>query len=144
MAAIRPARADDARAIGDVFLGARKASMGWLPPLHTDEETRAWLAGPMMRDCRVWVAGDPVEGFLALHGATIDHLYVLPEAQGRGTGTALLRLAQAMESRLRLFVFARNEGAARLYRRHGFRVIHEGDGSTNEEREPDLEMEWVR
>ena len=141
---IRAARPADAGPIADIFLAARKASMGYLPVLHTDEEIRAWIAGPMMSDCRVWIAGDDrVDGFLALHGPRIDHLYVAPDRQGRGIGSALLRHVQATQGRLTLFVFVRNVGAVRLYERHGFRVIQHRDGSTNEEREPDLDMEWV-
>ncbi|MGE0724248.1 MAG: N-acetyltransferase family protein [Alphaproteobacteria bacterium] len=140
---IRLATTADAPAIAEIFLAARRASMAYLPALHTDDETRAWIAGPMMTACEVWVGGSPIRGFLALDEGRIDHLYVAPEAQGRGLGSALLRHVQARRDRLSLFVFERNRGAIRLYRRHGFRTVERRDGGANEEREPDRVMAWA-
>jgi RimJ/RimL family protein N-acetyltransferase len=39
---------------------------------------------------------------------------------------------------LRLYTFARNEGARRFYERHGFAPVAFGDGSANQEGEPDV------
>ena len=64
---------------------------------------------------------------------------VLPWAQGRGVGTALIRSlieeARAKGKRLRHMVFIMNEGARRLYERLGFVVFEEVGGSH-------LHMEW--
>ena len=43
---------------------------------------------------------------------------------------------------LRLWVFQRNTDAIAFYRTCGFREIERTDGSRNEEREPDVLMEW--
>ena len=52
----------------------------------------------------------------------IDDLYIFPEFQNQGIGTAVIR--KCCESRLpvMLYVFTRNTGAFALYRRLGFRV----------------------
>ena len=59
-----------------------------------------------------------------------DHLYlsrieVLPEAQGRGLGTAVIRHLLGMCRTVRLHVFTTNVRARRLYERLGFVVDDE-------------------
>jgi GNAT superfamily N-acetyltransferase len=73
-------------------------------------------------------AGGGLAGALAvrwpwLHGPYLELLVVLPEAQGRGLGSALLGwlAAQAASSRnLWVAVSAFNADARRFYARHGF------------------------
>ncbi|HEU5128222.1 MAG TPA: GNAT family N-acetyltransferase [Glycomyces sp.] len=135
---LRRAERADAAGIGDVFLTAR-AGMDYLPRLHSDEQTRAWIAHVVLAECEVWVAeaDERVVGFAALNGTWLDHLYVAPGRQGAGIGSALL--GRAMEAGARdLRVFERNEAAARFYERHGFTVAGRGDGGDNEERLPDV------
>ena len=72
-------------------------------------------------------------GYVATHDEgdrlEIDDLYLAPAFQGKGTGTAVLRqiVSQAMQENKTpyLYVFIRNEGAVRLYRRLGFAVVQE-------------------
>jgi ribosomal protein S18 acetylase RimI-like enzyme len=61
-----------------------------------------------------------------------DHLYlsrieVLPEAQGRGLGTAVLRDLIGRGRTIRLHVFTNNMRARRLYERLGFNVDQEAE-----------------
>jgi RimJ/RimL family protein N-acetyltransferase len=42
---------------------------------------------------------------------------------------------------LRISTFARNERAKRFFENRGFRAVGTGDGSANEEHEPDLRYE---
>jgi ribosomal protein S18 acetylase RimI-like enzyme len=62
-----------------------------------------------------------------LRGAYIELFAVLPGAQGRGVGGALLRHIEATyrwrTGNLWLLVSAFNTGASRFYERHGFRQI---------------------
>jgi GNAT superfamily N-acetyltransferase len=74
----------------------------------------------------------------------IDQLYVLPEAQGRGLGTALLQVAQNAFDRLQLWTFQRNVQARRRYEARGFALIRQTDGAHNEEKEPDALYLWTR
>ncbi|MEZ0494405.1 N-acetyltransferase family protein [Kineococcus sp. TBRC 1896] len=143
MPRIVPATPADAPAVADVFLAAR-ATMRYLPHLHTDEETRAFVADVVLARQEVHLARDDdgaVLGFAAVEGAWLQHLYVAPRSWGRGTGTLLLEhvLARrdAVGGALLLHVFQRNVGARRLYERHGFHLVATGDGGGNEEREPD-------
>ena len=77
-----------------------------------------------------------------LEGDQLNWLFVVPEAQGRGVGTALLDLAkQRQPNGLALWVFAMNTPAQRFYEKHGF-VLAGGTDGDNEEGEPDLRYTW--
>ena len=73
----------------------------------------------------------------------LDQLYLAPEWTGRGIGSRLVELAkQRRPAGLDLFTFQVNDGARRFYERHGFTAIWFGDGSENEEGQPDLRYAW--
>lgn len=55
----------------------------------------------------------------------LDSLFVLPEFQNQGIGTAILRRCMDASPALSLYVFRRNEGALRLYQRMGFTITKE-------------------
>jgi GNAT superfamily N-acetyltransferase len=108
---------------------------------------RAWFANEMLASHEVWVieTGPPLGGFLALSldRDWVEHLYVRPQAQGRGLGGSLLDLAKSRSSgSLSLWAFQRNRAARTFYERRGFRPVHFGDGRTNQEGEPDVRYLW--
>ncbi|MDX3097277.1 GNAT family N-acetyltransferase [Streptomyces sp. ME01-24h] len=141
---IRPARAADADAITAVFLASRAAAMPWLPRLHSDEETRWWVANVVLEQCRVWVAEQTatgaVTGFAALEGDWLEHLYLRPGVRGRGIGSRLLGevVRHHPDGPLSLHVFRRNTAARGFYERHGFRAVPGSESTANEEGEQDL------
>jgi GNAT superfamily N-acetyltransferase len=140
----RSAKPGDAEAVGDIFLATR-AEMTYLPELHTAAETRSWIRDVVLRDLEVWLAEDDGRalGFAALGQDLLEHLYVHPQAESRGIGTALLALSKDRRpGGLRLWVFQKNRGARRFYERHGFRLVQLTDGRGNEEGEPDALYEW--
>ncbi|MDX6507463.1 MAG: hypothetical protein QOG06_2107 [Gaiellaceae bacterium] len=139
---IRRATHHDVAAIGELFLRARDA-MTYLPPVSDDVRPR--LGGLICERAEVWVAEDEdrVIGFAGLSGDELTHLYTDPAAQSRGIGGALLDHAKTLRpERLELWVFQQNDGARRLYERHGFRLVKLTDGSGNMEHEPDALYEW--
>ncbi len=140
----RPAGPGDAGDVAKIFLAAR-AGMTYLPSLHSDDEIRGFIRNVVLRDHEVWVSdrgGRPV-GFAALSDAKLEHLYVHPDAQGQGVGTALLDRAKERRPKgFRFWVFQRNVAARRFYERHGCRLVLETDGRDNEERLPDALYEW--
>lgn len=102
---------------------------------------RAWDLGT--HDLWVAESGTTLQGFALLTPTWLDHLYVAPGRTGQGVGSALLGLAQALRpSGLGLWAFESNAGARRFYARHGFVEVERTDGSDNEERAPDVRMEW--
>lgn len=121
--------------------------MPWLPVLHSDAETRAWVASIVLPNHEIWVAevDGEVVGYVARDGAELNDLYVRPGYQGRGVGTALLRAAMDRSpGELLLWTFQRNAAARRFYERHGFAAIELTAGADNEEREPDVRYRWTR
>ena len=146
--ATRPALAEDGARIGDGYLLAVRKAMPWLQLAHTDDEVRAWFAGKMLDSHQVWVVemDGVVHAFLALSPdqTWVNHLYVHPQAQGVGLGTDLLEVAKARSpGQLRLWAFQRNHRARTFYEHRGFEAIEFGDGSTNQEGEPDVLCRWV-
>jgi GNAT superfamily N-acetyltransferase len=117
-----------------------------LAGLHTPEEDRWFFRERVFNTCEVWGAFEhaAMVGVLAFRKDWIDQLYLLPDAQGRGTGTELLRVAQNAFDRLQLWTFQRNVRARRFYEARGFALVRETDGARNEENEPDALYLWTR
>lgn len=142
---VREAFSDDAAVVADVLISSRQAFMAYAPMAHAPSAVRAWVESVLIPSHGVAVAcaSEAVVGVLATSQtegiAWIDQLYVLPGFVGRGVGSLLLRHGLASLVRpVRLYVFQENAGARRFYERHGFRAIATSDGSSNEERCPDV------
>ena len=147
--AIRRATESDARVAAELYVRARKAAIGAIPPsVHDEDDVRRWFASHVVRNTELWLAenseGD-LAGLLVLDGPWLDQLYVEPSMTGRGIGSELVALAKRVRpAGLRLWTFASNLGAQRFYERHGFVAIDRTDGRDNEERAPDILYAWSR
>ena len=143
--ALRPAAAADADVIAALFLATRRQAMPYLPELHTETETHAWIAGHVLPQTAVTVGevDGRIVGFSSVHDGVLEHLYVLPARHGFGIGGTLLDAAKAAHpGGLRLFVFQQNALARRFYENRGFRLVELTDGAGNEERLPDALYAW--
>jgi GNAT superfamily N-acetyltransferase len=142
---LRRADPGDGDALGDVWLDAWYATFDF-PPAHPDADVRTWLRDEMLPAHEVWVAtdgADRVVGFLALSDDMVDQLYIAPGWIGRGIGSRLIALAKERRpAGIDLYCFQVNDRARRFYESRGFSVIAEGDGSNNEEHQPDLRYAW--
>jgi GNAT superfamily N-acetyltransferase len=125
---VRAARADEAAALTRIAVAA-KASWGY--PAEWIEAWRDQLTvtADYVRAHRVVVAEDDAAapiGFAAMERrdgrAELAHLWVRPDAQGRGVGTALLDAVLACEPALPLRIES-DPHAAPFYRRHGAREV---------------------
>jgi GNAT superfamily N-acetyltransferase len=143
---IRPAYVADLADIARLFRTTRRHSLAYLPELHTPEEDLEFFSNKVYRNNRVYVAilDETIVGFIAFSDDFIEHLYLLPEAQGSGVGARLLDVAKQNAAFLQLWTFQRNQRARRFYAKHGFVEIEETDGTDNEEKEPDVLFEWRR
>jgi putative acetyltransferase len=145
---LRPARTDEIDELARLFVRARN-EMTYLP--RVPEEHVPLIADGIREHEEVWLVEDDgrILGFLGIeHSMNLDapvleRIYVEPDAQNRGVGSALLDHAKALRpDGIHLWVFQKNEGARRLYERHGFRLVKLTDGGENMEREPDALYEW--
>jgi ribosomal protein S18 acetylase RimI-like enzyme len=143
---IRPARDDDAVAIAQAHIDARRVAMPWLPVIHTFEETVRFFGDFVIPNQVVLVAeaDDDVVGFIAIERAYVEHLYVAPAHQGIGIGDALLNRAKELRpDGLMLWTFEENHCARKFYEKRGFIAIEFTDGSRNEERTSDVRYRWT-
>ena len=142
---VRRAVASDADGIGDVWLSSWRATFDFEPG-HPDEDVRSWLATELVPVTETWVAVDPPErvvAMMALSSTMFEQLYIAPDWIGRGLGRRLIELAKERRpAGLDLHCFAMNGRARRFYERHGFEAVAFGDGSGNEEGQPDIRYAW--
>ena len=111
---------------------------------YTLEQNRRFFRERIAPRCDVWVAEQEraLVGFLAICGSYIDRLYVHPERQRKGIGTALIERAKELSPRgLELHTHQKNVQACAFYEAHGFRAVHYGL-SPPPESEPDVEYHW--
>ncbi|MGZ5988729.1 MAG: N-acetyltransferase family protein [Rhizomicrobium sp.] len=140
---IRRATAKDAPQAAEVFLAAR-ATMTYLPHLHTNDETRNFIRG-VVESKETWVAerDGKVVGFAVIDGGWLEHLYVDPSRFNTGTGSRLFEMATKQHPQgFQLWAFQQNVGARRFYERHGCALVRLTDGAENEEKMPDALYVW--
>lgn len=143
---IRRLRPDELEEVTDAWYRSLEGSLAYLRPeqLRSEDACKGFFREVVVNTRDFWVAefDGRVAGVLALEGNEIDRLYVVPEAQGRQIGTALLEHAKALHpSGLSLVTHQRNTGARRFYERHGFEARGLGT-SPPPENEPDVEYAW--
>ena len=94
----------------------------------------------------IWTAleGERIVAFCTVRRGWIDVFHVAPERHGRGIDRALIGRALKGRRRVKLWTFQRNTRARRFYALQGFRELRLTDGRGNEEREPDVLLEWRR
>ena len=111
---------------------------------YTHEQNLRQFVEVIARECEIWLAlrEGAIVGLLALRGDRIDQLYVEPQAQRTGVGSALLnRAKELVPEGLALFTHQRNLNARAFYESQGFEVAALGV-SPPPESEPDVEFEW--
>ncbi|TIC88630.1 GNAT family N-acetyltransferase [Nocardioides sp. GY 10113] len=145
---LRPAYSGDLTELGELHWAARVAAVPTMPPpAHPRAEVIAHFAALDLAapGVEAWVAEDDrgLVGFAVVREDWLEHLYVRPEAQSEGVGSALLGLVQGLRPRgFGLWVFESNAPARRFYARHGLVEVERTDGSDNEERSPDIHVVW--
>ncbi len=130
---IRPARAEDASRIAEIFVTNYRAN--FYPFFKNDEfyygelnvlDTAAEYAegSQALKNTLVWDDG-VVRGFVRVNGSEVEKLFVEPRFQRQHIGEKLLRYAVSELGADRLMVLEYNEKGIRFYRRHGFELTGE-------------------
>jgi GNAT superfamily N-acetyltransferase len=147
---LRAASPDEADEVAAVICASRAAFLAFAPMAHTPAEVSSWVASTLLPAGGVHVAEceGRLVGVLAVSRdascSWVDQLYLLPGHTGAGIGTRLLQRAHTLlPPPIRLYTFQANAGARRFYERHGYRAVAFSDGTTNEERCPDVLYESV-
>ncbi len=139
----RTAAADDAPAVAEVYL----RSFAWayqgteVALAHPPDDVRRWVREELLpgHDVQVAVAAGAVVGFAATTPGWLSHLYVDPSFAGTGLGGRLFDAATATLARpFDLWTFEVNARARRFYERRRMAAVEHGDGSGNEEGQPDV------
>ena len=122
---LRPFRPDDLDAISRVHWRACRIAYRFMAWSCAEDQVRRWYAQKMREWdwARVGCAGEVVVGHLAAIGVHVDQLFVDPDHQRPGLGSALL--SAMLDRGLRpvtLSVFAENVPARVFYERFGFRA----------------------
>ena len=141
---IRRATTADADAVTDVYLASFHATYTF-PLAHTDDQVRRWIHEAVVGVLETWVAveGQRVVGMMVVGPGDLDQLYMAPDRLGVGIGRRLLEIAKERSpSGLSLYTFQVNDRARRFYERNGFIVQEYGDGTGNEEGQPDVRYAW--
>ncbi len=144
---VRPMRDDEIDEIVRVWHESKKVAYPYLPTeqgLTLEDNDRIFRRYILPRDA-FWVADDgaSVVGFLGMQDDYIDRLYVLPDRQGQGIGSALMAKAKELSpAGLRLHTHQQNTQARAFYERHGFRAVKFGI-SPPPENAPDVEYHWT-
>lgn len=143
---MRLATVSDTPAVAELFLAARAYSIGTIPPVIGNyDRALPWMESRIQKGDPCWVTEDAsgLSALMLLEPGWIDQLYVRPDVIGQGIGTLLLAKAKAtMPSGLQLWTFQSNVRAQKFYEQRGFVAVEWTDGSTNEEREPDVRYVW--
>lgn len=139
--ALRPAGPDDAPAIAEL---RRRSRLTAPMPVEGSDVAEPGTGD----DDETWVAealGAPgvVVGYVRLHGAWLEDLYVDPRAQRSGVGSALLDLVRALRpDGFALWVLAQNAPARRFYAARGLVELESTDGSQSVEGVPEVRVAW--
>jgi len=142
--AIRPAVAADTDQIAALYLASFGATYTFALS-HSDDQVRAWVRDVLVPAGHAIVAvdGGVIVGFAVVEPGDLDQLYVAPDRLGQGIGRRLLDGAKARSpDGLALYTFQVNERARGFYERNGFVADQFGDGSGNDEGQPDVHYVW--
>ena len=140
---VRRATADDAAAVAQVFLASFRATYQF-PLAQANDEVRGWVRETTAAQ-ETWIAvdDDRVVGWMVVAPGELDQLYIAPDRLGEGFGRGLLEVAKERSpDGLSLYTFQVNARARRFYERNGFVADWLGDGSANEEGQPDVRYVW--
>ncbi len=143
MFTIRRALSDDIEAV--VHLQAKSLQETLGIKTHTLAEDFDFYSRTVFKKCTVMVAetGGVVVGYIGYRKDWIDHLRVDLRHHRIGIGTALLSEAKQQHPYLQLWCF-QHIPARQFYLRRGFMEVELTDGRANDERLPDVRMEWRR
>ncbi|MEN5060157.1 N-acetyltransferase [Luteimonas sp. TWI1416] len=133
----------DMEAALDIWLRASIRAHDFVPADFWQDQLEAMRTQYLpAAEVHVFEHASTVVGFCALVEDRLAALFVAPERQGNGIGTALLRHAQQRRSGLELSVYASNAPSIAFYKSQGFSIIgHTVDAATGQD---EYAMRWTQ
>ncbi len=117
-----------------------EAATEWMPSLYGPDEIAGFIR-EAMPEREIWVAGEPIEGYLSFDPSVsrVGGLYC--KTTGSGVGKTLMDRAKAGRDFVWLTTHEPNERAQKFFKREGFEEVsrHEAE-PPNTVRE--VRMEW--
>ncbi|NIZ14816.1 GNAT family N-acetyltransferase [Phaeobacter sp. HF9A] len=140
---IRPYTPSDKPTVLHIWRQANAQAHPFLSQDLTDQ-AEAMIRDSFLDMAETWIIeeGSRPLGFLSLLENEVGGLFVLPEAQGKGLGRALLDHARERRPTLTLSVFVKNHRARRFYAAYGFQPLEERQNAFF--KEPELALHLTR
>ena len=143
---IRAITPHDVDAVVRLWQASKRETYDFLPVERdrTLDDLDTFFRERILPRCAIWIAVDDgrVLGFFALTRSYLDRLFVHPDAQRRGVGTALFAKAKELSpAGIELHTHQKNLRACSFYEKLGLRAVHYGM-SPAPENEPDVEYHW--
>ncbi len=142
---LRSATPDDVPTLAALDIAAKRAAMPTIAWPRSEAEIRWYIGERLLPTGGVVVAetAGEIVGYMATEPGWIEQLYLKQTVWRQGIGSALMARAKSENpGGLRLYCFQVNARGRAFYERHGFVVETLGDGSKNEEGEPDILYVW--
>ena len=140
---IRPMVHGDIETVGEIWLAASIQAHDFVPESfwRSDLNTMTTVILPHPKTTGfVYVDHDTIDGFISMGGNRVGCLFVKPERQGKGIGSALLNIVKQQHNTILLAVYQQNLRARRFYKMHGFYVT--GESTCKETGCPEFQLEW--
>jgi len=143
---IRQFKISDESRVSEIWLKSGQGEYTYLPQFQSLDKEKALRVFHKIITSKseIWLEVDEsiIKGFVALQGSYIDRLYVDPEFQRQGIGTALVQYAkEKCPAELGLRTHQQNRRACKFYEKNGFEVVNYGI-SPPPESAPDVEYHW--
>ena len=123
---IRPYRDTDIDDVIEIWLAASRLAHPFLSEEFLESEKDTIREVHMAQaESWVWEEDGRVWGFISLLGNEIGGLFVSPDFQRGGIGTALVDFVRPLHETLEVEVFKNNRIGCSFYRRYGFEQIGE-------------------
>jgi len=140
---IRAYQSRDAAPLADIWLAATLPAHPFIPAGYW-RANRSRMEQEYLPQSENLVLEDDAglpRAFISMLGRHIAALFVQPDAQGKGYGSALLRRAQQLHRELTLRVYELNTDSVHFYKYHGFSITARSTDSATGAVE--LHMRWV-
>ena len=142
---LRRASAADAEVCARIQREASRVSLPFLPVPGPIENAVAFFGTKLLVENETWIAEEDgvAVGYVAFHPGWLEHLFILPDHQGRGIGPQLLAKALEDGTPRTLWTFQANTRARRFYEARGWTLVKLTDGADNMEKTPDALYAWA-